>query len=827
MNSVDPSKPSRSLIKLHSKDHEEILDVIDQLRSEGVSRYIGLPQLIVCGDQSSGKSSVLEAISGLDFPRKDNLCTRFATELILRRATEEAVTVSIIPDDSCSTDEKARLRNFKPHHSAPEHFADIIQSAGDWLGVGKDGVLFSKDILRVELQSPEQSHLTLVDLPGLYHAPDESQDEEGVAFVESLVSSYMNNPRSVILAVISAKSDIALQKVTALTRKVDPEGARTLGIITKPDTLPRGSETEQSFCQLAMNNRLRFKLGLGWHVLKNRSYEERDISLEERSRSENQFLSQGVWAALPRSQVGIESLRPRLSMVLRDHILSSLPGLIDEAQATLRHSGEHLLRLGQARQTLVDQRRFLLRSSERFSLLVSNAVNGVYYDPYFGDAMSQEGYEKRLRAVVQNRLTDFSDTMRSRGEFRKIIDDSETVEENDSHIRRSLYVSEVQRRMRRTRGCELPGTFSPLIIGELFYIHASPWQTITTSFVDSLIPDLRKAVTLILRGIVDDKSLEGLLRHVINPKFDELEASLRSKVDELLEPQRKGHPITYNHYFTDNVQKARDSHFRRSMKKKLRELFPSPIFNQSRQETHTFDIDELAGALATRTEADMEKFACSEATDCMVAYYKVREVNHGSSSSLTVLSPQVARKKFVDDFSNLAIERCFLEPLTMIFSSQVVDELPDRVIEEIAAEDESSRLERQRLEEKVAVLHSLLERLHRLDRHHLAGSTFQSNRTSHRLTLLTEVRNVEEQHFTNLVTKTEIESNSDTSSVQARSPGPAEDTIPADGDFHGSDVSKEVAEVDQAVFPEEALEDWNASPKKAKKKKHRSAGLWE
>ena len=69
MASINPSNPPRSLIKLHSKDHEEILDVIDQLRSEGVSRYVGLPLLIVCGDQSSGKSSVLEAISGLDFPR--------------------------------------------------------------------------------------------------------------------------------------------------------------------------------------------------------------------------------------------------------------------------------------------------------------------------------------------------------------------------------------------------------------------------------------------------------------------------------------------------------------------------------------------------------------------------------------------------------------------------------------------------------------------------------------------------------------------------------------------------------------------------------------
>ncbi len=623
MGSVNPSQPSKSLIKLHSKDHEEILDVIDQLRSEGISKFVGLPQLIVCGDQSSGKSSVLEAISGLDFPRKDNLCTRFATELILRRATEEAVTVSILPDDTRSTSDRARLRNFKPPDSTLERFADIIQSAGDLIGVGKDGQIFSKDVLRVELQSPEQSHLTLVDLPGLYHAPDESQDEEGVAFVESLVSAYMQNPRSVILAVISAKSDIALQKVTALTRKVDPHGARTMGIITKPDTLPKGSDMEHSFYQLAMNNRERFRLGLGWHVLKNRDYEERQMTLEERCFSEKQFLSRGIWAALPRNQVGIESLRPRLSTVLRDHILSSLPGLIDEAKSTLQDSRENLLRLGQARQTLADQRRYLFRSSERFSSLLNNAANGVYYDPYFEDAMSEQGYDKRSRAVVQNRLTDFSNTMRCRGESRKILDDSEVAEDAEHEISRSSYIREVQQRMRRSRGCELPGTFSPLIIGELFYIHAKPWKDITTSCIEFLVSDLRKAVTLMLKDTMDDKSYEGLLRHVINPKFDELEESLRSKADELLEPQQKGHPITYNHYFTDCVQKARETHLRRSVKTKLREFFPSTVFGHNHRETHTFNIEELVAVLTVQTETDMEKFACSEATECMMAYYKV------------------------------------------------------------------------------------------------------------------------------------------------------------------------------------------------------------
>ncbi|KAI1159503.1 P-loop containing nucleoside triphosphate hydrolase protein [Nemania serpens] len=74
--------------RLQNEDHQNILDVIDTLRSQGIGRYVDLPQIIVCGDQSSGKSSILEAISGLSFPTKDNLCTRFATELILRRSPE-------------------------------------------------------------------------------------------------------------------------------------------------------------------------------------------------------------------------------------------------------------------------------------------------------------------------------------------------------------------------------------------------------------------------------------------------------------------------------------------------------------------------------------------------------------------------------------------------------------------------------------------------------------------------------------------------------------------------------------------------------------------
>ena len=89
---TDPVK----LERLQTQEQIKLLDVIDALRAEGLSEYTALPQLIVCGDQSSGKSSVLEANSGVPYPRKDTLCTRFATEVILRRATDESISVTLV-----------------------------------------------------------------------------------------------------------------------------------------------------------------------------------------------------------------------------------------------------------------------------------------------------------------------------------------------------------------------------------------------------------------------------------------------------------------------------------------------------------------------------------------------------------------------------------------------------------------------------------------------------------------------------------------------------------------------------------------------------------
>jgi polynucleotide 5'-kinase involved in rRNA processing len=70
-----------SLEALQSDEQRKVLDIVDHLRRQGLNSIVELPQLVVCGDQSSGKSSVLEAITEIPFPRNENLCTRFATEV--------------------------------------------------------------------------------------------------------------------------------------------------------------------------------------------------------------------------------------------------------------------------------------------------------------------------------------------------------------------------------------------------------------------------------------------------------------------------------------------------------------------------------------------------------------------------------------------------------------------------------------------------------------------------------------------------------------------------------------------------------------------------
>ncbi|KAL9126370.1 MAG: hypothetical protein Q9217_004572 [Psora testacea] len=674
------------LPSLQSKDHGPLLD------------------LIVCGDQSSGKSSVLEAVSGVRFPTKDNLCTRFATELVLRRDSTITATVTIIPGAERSDEEKQKLRDFKAPTVQLDHFSGLIDAAKINMGLDSGAKAFTDDVLRVEISGPQQPHLTLVDLPGLIHAESKQQSTKDVQLVSSLVRGYMANTRSIILAVVSAKNDYANQIVTKFARDVDPKGLRTLGIITKPDTLHAGSESEKAFLDLAQNKDVVFRLG--WHVLRNRDYDGRNWSVEERDEKERDFFSQGAWMSLPTRVLGIAALKPRLSTVLKDQIIAELPSLIDDVEAGINESRKTLMRLGEARGTLQEQRLYLVRSSQSFSSLIKAAVDGLYVHEFFGDAMTHVGFKKRLRAVVQDILLEFADDMRDKGHSQEIIYDDSKPENRSTpkQISRSDFLDNVRELMRRSRGCELPGTFNPSIIGDLFYQQSRPWKRLLEQYSKRILDATRTSLELVLTHTTDETTSEGLLREVINPAMARYTLELEKKVSEIMRPHQKGHPITYNQYFTETIQKARQEHAKREQALQLKDYFKIESDKGSSyiRPSQGFHTGDLLNAINERTHEDMNRYACSEAVDCMNAYYKV------------------AMKVVVDNFSVLGIENCLLEGLSDTFSPDWVMKLEDSLVSRIAAETEDSQVERARAVKKLESLETGLQTLNQFSRNKVA-----------------------------------------------------------------------------------------------------------
>lgn len=106
-----------------------MLEKIDKLFACGVGELVALPQIVVVGDQSSGKSSVLEGLIKKPLPRDSGLCTRFATQIVFRRAAHEQVVVSIIPDRDASPEHNNRVKEWGRTISSlePDTSKEIMQ----------------------------------------------------------------------------------------------------------------------------------------------------------------------------------------------------------------------------------------------------------------------------------------------------------------------------------------------------------------------------------------------------------------------------------------------------------------------------------------------------------------------------------------------------------------------------------------------------------------------------------------------------------------------------------------------------------------------------
>ncbi|KAK6853199.1 hypothetical protein PG995_010011 [Apiospora arundinis] len=681
---------------IQSSNHRDLLDIVDSLRSHGVSHYVDLPQIIVCGSQSSGKSSTLEAISGIAFPTSEGLCTRFATELVLRRGDKPEIKVHIQPSATRSEEDRAKLLAFSEEAIEQDDFAKIIESAKGVMGLndnGEDAKVFSTDILRIESTSPTAPNLTLVDLPGIFGASDKNQSDDDAALVQNLVVSYMKQRRSIILAVISADNPFANQPVTKFARDIDPSGSRTLGLITKPDRIDQGSESERYFIELAQNRNV--KLSLGWHVLRNKSHTTSDDTPEERDERESEFFSNSAWTVLGPSQVGVEALRDRLRHALWNQIRIGLPGVKSEVQSGIKDCSSKLKQLGKSRSTPREKHHYLHKIGSQLAVMVRASIDGVYADSFFESYPGQpDAFERRLRANVQKILANYAQKMRADGHALEIVEDglSPSRTSKYKYTTRAEYLVVVEKLMEECRGRELPGTYNALVVGDLFARQCKPWEAITTNLVEEIHEAAATTFNKMVSEICDQNTHGRLMKGLIQPSLHRLRTKLKAKLDELLMPHLSIHPITYNDYLTDTVQEIQaDRHSRNFDRITLKVIGETQ--DEMQDGLQEVELRKLLFALEEGTQPDVKKYSASLAADVAAAYYTV------------------ALKKFTDDVSVNAVEACLIQKLPNVLSPEVVWDLSDAQIDQLGSEDDSTIAERNEVTKKLGILEQGLQDL--------------------------------------------------------------------------------------------------------------------
>lgn len=442
MGNAPPEERRVSFRGLQSDSSLKRLSLISNLRSRGVGDHIDLPQLIVSGDQSTGKSSVLEGITGVPFPRQDGLCTRFATEINMEHSGEANSTMeigaTIIPCNSHNDALKEKLRAYSYHLDSFDKLPDVISEAGELMGLRgygevKSGPSFGRDVLRIKVRGNTGLNLTIVDLPGIIQVPNDEQDDNDVDIIHALVDSYIENPRTIVLAVVQAGNDISNQPIVKKSKKFDKNGERTIGVITKPDLINKG--TQARIAALSRNEDTT-KLKLGFFMVKNPSPIEirDDISMSERERRELSYFSSSPWkdVGLDETRIGIGSLREFLQDLLSRHTERELPKVREEIRNLLRSTQKEIERLGEERPTTSHLRMFLSRIAMRFHNVTNAALIGDYdssEQDFFRLTLSQQ---RRLRASMHSINTEFSNNMRTHGATVRIA--SETDDEDSDGV---------------------------------------------------------------------------------------------------------------------------------------------------------------------------------------------------------------------------------------------------------------------------------------------------------------------------------------------------------------------------------------------------------
>ncbi|KAJ8096893.1 Dynamin central region-domain-containing protein [Lipomyces tetrasporus] len=304
------------------------------------SNPIDLPQITVVGSQSSGKSSVLENIVGRDFlPRGTGIVTR--RPLVLQLINRPKGKANGTAGESSEGDEWGEFLHLPGQkiYDFGKIREEIVRETES--KTGKNAGI-SANPINLRIFSPNVLTLTLVDLPGLTKVPVGDQPKDIERQIKEMVLKYITKPNAIILAVTAANTDLANSDGLKLAREVDPEGTRTIGVLTKVDLMDQGTDVVDILAGRVI------PLRLGYVPVINRG--QRDIeqgkAITSALEHEREFFENHPSYRAKAQYCGTPFLARKLNMILMHHIKATLPDIKQRIQSTLSKYQLELAQLG-------------------------------------------------------------------------------------------------------------------------------------------------------------------------------------------------------------------------------------------------------------------------------------------------------------------------------------------------------------------------------------------------------------------------------------------------------------------------------------------------
>lgn len=332
---------------------ETLISTINKLQDAlaplggGLLLPVDLPQITVVGSQSLGKLSVLENIVGRDFlPRGTGIVTRrpLVLQLVNRRKphtkADELIDVGgqQLEDNTEEWGEFLHLPG-KKFYKFDEIRNEIVRETdaktGKNLGI-------SPVPINLRIYSPHVLTLTLVDLPGLTKVPVGDQPKDIERQIRDMIMKFISKPNAIILSVNAANTDLANSDGLKLAREVDPEGARTIGVLTKVDLMDEGTDVIDILAGRVIP--LRF----GYVPVINRGQKdiETNKTIRQALQDEAAFFENHPAYKAKAHFCGTPYLAKKLNGILLHHIKQTLPEIKNRIEMLLKKYTHELDALG-------------------------------------------------------------------------------------------------------------------------------------------------------------------------------------------------------------------------------------------------------------------------------------------------------------------------------------------------------------------------------------------------------------------------------------------------------------------------------------------------